>query len=195
MMYILNETNNLIVFLKDTLQPRSYPLQKYHVPYVPCSYHQKYVVSLSYPLPFCSTSSSRRNRYICTRYHHCCCISTTHVCDIIPSFIQQRMVRIFVWHDVKVSWCRVLGGKGRRGISFAWRQHRFFFIDFSLLALSYDKLEETGRGGVGEGGEGEGGGGVRARVWREAHRVRFTPALLLCSLLDLYLWNVQGTFS
>ena len=28
----------------------------------------------------------------------------------------------------------------------------------------------------------------------EAHRVRFTPALLLCSLLDIYLWNVQGTF-
>ena len=24
---------------------------------------------------------------------------------------------------------------------------------------------------------------------------RFTPALLLCSLLDLYLWNVQETFS
>ena len=101
---------------------------------------------------------------------------------------------------MKVSWCRKVGGKGRRGISFAWRQHRFFFIDFSLLALSYDKLEETGRGGGG-GGEGGGGGGrgeeggVRARGWGEAHRVRFTPALLLCSLLDLYLWNVQGTFS
>ena len=25
--------------------------------------------------------------------------------------------------------------------------------------------------------------------------VRFTPALLLCSLLDLYLWKTQGTFS
>ena len=36
-------------------------------------------------------------------------------------------------------------GKGRRGISFAWRQHRFFFIDFSLLALSYANLEETGK--------------------------------------------------
>ena len=36
---------------------------------------------------------------------------------------------------------------------------------------------------------------MRARGWGEAHRVRFTPALLLCSLLDLYLWNVQGTFS
>ena len=36
-------------------------------------------------------------------------------------------------------------GKGRRGISFAWRQHRFFFIGFSLLALSYEKLEETGK--------------------------------------------------
>ena len=57
-----------------------------------------------------------------------------------------------------------MGGKGRRGISFAWRQHRFFFIDFSLLALSYDKLEETGRGGEGGEGEGgEGGEGVRAR--------------------------------
>ena len=39
------------------------------------------------------------------------------------------------------------------------------------------------------------GGGVRARGWGEAHRARFTPALLLCSLLDLYLWNVRGTFS
>ena len=46
---------------------------------------------------------------------------------------------------MKVSWCRKVGGKGRRGISFASRQHRFFFIDFSLLALSYDKLEETGK--------------------------------------------------
>ena len=90
---------------------------------------------------------------------------------------------------MKVSWCRKVGGKGRRGISFAWRQHRFFFIDFSLLALSYDKLEETGRGGGGEGG----GEGVRG--WGEAHRVCFTPALLLCSFLDLYLWNVQGAFS
>ena len=97
---------------------------------------------------------------------------------------------------VKESWYRKVGGKGRRGISFAWRQHRFFFIDFSLLlALSYDKPEETGKGGGGEGGEGGGGGGVRARGWREAHRVRFTPALLLCSLPDLHLWNVQGTFS
>ena len=63
------------------------------------------------------------------------------------------------------------------------------------MALSYDELEETGRGGIGGGGVGEGGGGVRARGWDEAHRVRFTPALLLCSLPDLYLWNVQGTFS
>ena len=30
-------------------------------------------------------------------------------------------------------------------MSCAWRQHRFFFIDFSPLALSYDKLEETGK--------------------------------------------------
>ena len=47
---------------------------------------------------------------------------------------------------VKESWCRMVGGKGRRGISFAWRQHRFFFDDFLLLALSYEKLEETGKG-------------------------------------------------
>ena len=39
----------------------------------------------------------------------------------------------------------MVGGKGRRGISFAWRQHRFFFDDFLLLALSYEKLEETGK--------------------------------------------------
>ena len=77
---------------------------------------------------------------------------------------------------VKVSWYRKVGGKGRRGISFPWRQHWFFFKNFSILALSYDKLEGTGRGGVGEGGEGGGGGGVRARGWDEAHRVRFTPA-------------------
>ena len=38
-------------------------------------------------------------------------------------------------------------------------------------------------------------GGVRAWGWGEAHRVRFTPALLLCSLLDFHLWNAQGTFS
>ena len=82
----------------------------------------------------------------------------------------------------------MLGGKGRRGISFAWRQHRFFFDDSLLLALSYEKLEGDRKG---EGGE---GGGVRARGWDEAHGIRFTPALLLCSLPDLYLWNVQGTF-
>ena len=46
---------------------------------------------------------------------------------------------------VKESWCREVRGKGRRGISFAWRQHRFFFVDFLLLALSYEKLEETGK--------------------------------------------------
>ena len=39
------------------------------------------------------------------------------------------------------------------------------------------------------------GNGVRARGWNEAHRIRYTPALLLCSLLGLYLWNVQGAFS
>ena len=48
--------------------------------------------------------------------------------------------------NVKESWCRMVGGKGRRGISFARRQHRFFFDDFLLLALSYEKLEETGKG-------------------------------------------------
>ena len=36
------------------------------------------------------------------------------------------------------------GGREGTGISFAWRQHRFFFVDFLLLALSYEKLEETG---------------------------------------------------
>ena len=40
----------------------------------------------------------------------------------------------------------MVGGKGRRGISFAWRQHRFFFDDFLLLAWSNEKLEETGKG-------------------------------------------------
>ena len=40
----------------------------------------------------------------------------------------------------------MVGGKGRRGISFAWRQHRFIFVGFLLLALSYEKLEETGKG-------------------------------------------------
>ena len=45
---------------------------------------------------------------------------------------------------VKESWCRMVRGKRRRGISFPWRQYRFFFIDFSLVALSYETLEETG---------------------------------------------------
>ena len=44
----------------------------------------------------------------------------------------------------KETWCRKVRGRRRRGISFAWRQHRFFFVDFLLLALSYEKLEETG---------------------------------------------------
>ena len=92
---------------------------------------------------------------------------------------------------VRESWCRMAGGKGRRGISFAWRQHRFFFIDFSLLALSYDKLEETGRGGGGgEGGRGRGGEGVRARGWGEAHRVHL-PQHCCCA----FFWIVTyGTF-
>ena len=39
-----------------------------------------------------------------------------------------------------------MGGKGRRGIGFAWRQHRpVFLIYFSLLVFSYEKLEETGK--------------------------------------------------
>ena len=46
---------------------------------------------------------------------------------------------------VKESWCRMMRGKRHRGISFAWRQHRFFFIDFLLLALNREKLEETGK--------------------------------------------------
>ena len=36
---------------------------------------------------------------------------------------------------------------GRRGINFASRQNRFFFEDFLLLALSYEKLEETRKEG------------------------------------------------
>ena len=48
-------------------------------------------------------------------------------------------------HIVEESWCRKVRGKGLRDISFAWRQHRFFFIDFSSLALSYEQLEETGK--------------------------------------------------
>ena len=46
---------------------------------------------------------------------------------------------------MKESWCRKVRGKGRRGISFAWRQHRFFFVDFLLLAMSHEKPEETGK--------------------------------------------------
>ena len=48
--------------------------------------------------------------------------------------------------NVEESWYRKVRGKGRRGISFAWRQHRFFFVNFLLfLALSYGKLKETGK--------------------------------------------------
>ena len=54
-------------------------------------------------------------------------------------------VYMLIYTVVKESWCRKVGGKGRGGISFAWRQHRFFSIDFSLLALSYEKLEKTGK--------------------------------------------------
>ena len=36
---------------------------------------------------------------------------------------------------------------------------------------------------------------MKAPGWGEAHRVRFNPAWLLCFLLDLYVWNIQGTFS
>ena len=43
------------------------------------------------------------------------------------------------------SWCRKVRRKGRRDISFAWRQHRFFFVDFILLTLSYEKLEDAGK--------------------------------------------------
>ena len=65
----------------------------------------------------------------------------------------------------------MLGGKGRRGISFAWRQHRFFFGDFLLLALSYEKLEGDRKGE-----------GVRAWGWGEAHRVHFTLQHCCCAL-------------
>ena len=63
----------------------------------------------------------------------------------------------------------------------------FLIIGVELWEARGDRKVE---GGGGRGEEGEG-----ARGWGEAHRVRFTPALLLCSLLDRYLWNVQGTFS
>ena len=65
-------------------------------------------------------------------------------------------IKIFQQNFVEKSWYWKVRGKGRRGISFDWRQHRFFFVEFFfLLALSYGKLEETGnekewehRGGV-----------------------------------------------
>ena len=66
-----------------------------------------------------------------------------------------------------------MAGKGRRGISFAWRQHRFFFDDFLLLALSDEKLEGDGD---------RKGEGVRAWGWGEAHRVRFTLQHCCCAL-------------
>ena len=65
----------------------------------------------------------------------------------------------------------MLGGTGRRGISFAWRQHRFFFDDFLSLALSDEKLEG-----------GRKGEGVRAWGRGEAHRVRFTLRHCCCAL-------------
>ena len=48
---------------------------------------------------------------------------------------------------VEELWCRMVRGKGRRGISFAWRHHRFFLVDFLLLllAMSYGKLDKTGK--------------------------------------------------
>ena len=82
----------------------------------------------------------------------------------------QAVVTGFV-PSAKESWCRMLGGKGRRGISFAWRQHRFFFDDFLLLALSDEKLEGDRKGE-----------GVRAWGWGEAHRVRFTLQHCCCAL-------------
>ena len=57
----------------------------------------------------------------------------------------RKGVGIYIYIYVKGSWYRKVGGKLRRGITFAWRQHRFFFIDFSLLALSHEKLEKTGK--------------------------------------------------
>ena len=46
---------------------------------------------------------------------------------------------------VKKSWCRKVRGKRRGDIRFAWRQHRFFFVNFLILALSHEKLEERGK--------------------------------------------------
>ena len=54
-----------------------------------------------------------------------------------------------------------------------------------FLALNYEKLcgiKEMRSGTM---------GGVRLTEFA----VRFPPALLLCSLFDLHLWIVQGTFS
>ena len=39
-----------------------------------------------------------------------------------------------------------VGREETQGYQFAWRQHRFFFDDFLLLALSYEELEETEKG-------------------------------------------------
>ena len=73
----------------------------------------------------------------------------------VPSLTLTR--RRFEDANCERSWCRMSSEKGRRGIGFAWRQHRFFFVDFLLLALSYQKLEETGK----EEEEQEHGGGVK----------------------------------
>ena len=84
---------------------------------------------------------------------------------------------------VMESWCRMVGGKGRRGISFAWRQHRFFFVDFLLLlALSYEKLDQGDR-------KGKGG---KAWGWDEAHRVRFTLQHCCCALFWTFTY---GTYT
>ena len=43
------------------------------------------------------------------------------------------------------SWCREGVREGTQENQLAWRQHLFFFVGFLLLALSYEKLEETGK--------------------------------------------------
>ena len=65
--------------------------------------------------------------------------------NVSREFDEFRVLYSSLQAAVEESWCRKVRGKGRRGISFAWRQHRFFFIDLLSLVLSHDKLEETGK--------------------------------------------------
>ena len=84
---------------------------------------------------------------------------------------------------VEESWCREGVREGTQGYQLRLETAPVLRCRFLISGV---ELSEA---------RGDRNGGVRAWGWGEAHRVRFTPALLLCSLLDLYLWNVQGTFS